>query len=282
VAHYTEPSFTKKAKHENFPVGSWLLTNKLRPHIACFYDFARCADDIADDPEMGTEEKIKRLEGFEEALLGKGNGNSAFQKALNMHESLKESGVSPQHCRDLLCAFKQDAIKSRYDDWADLISYCALSAAPVGRYMIDLHGEPDMSYERSDSLCSALQLINHLQDIGSDYRTLDRVYLPMNWVRDAGLNLIDLNCNEATPALRQVLEWTLVGINEQLGDSENLHASLSSVRLSLETSIIYQIARKLHQKLRENDPLSKHIKLSKLELASCSIKGVATGLLCKF
>jgi hydroxysqualene synthase len=277
-----EPSLTTEAKHENFPVGSWLLPNKLRPHIACFYDFARCADDIADNPEMSSEEKIKRLEGFEEALLGKGSGNSAFQKALNMHESLKESGVSPQHCRDLLCAFKQDAIKSRYDDWADLVSYCALSAAPVGRYMIDLHGEPDMSYKRSDSLCSALQLINHLQDIGDDYRTLDRVYLPMNWVHDADLNLIDLNCNKTTPALRRVLDWTLIGINEQLADAENLHASLSSVRLSLETSIIYQIARKLHQKLGENDPLSKRIELSKLELASCSSKGVATGLLCRF
>ena len=281
MALYAEPSFTTDAKHENFPVGSWLLSNKLRPHITCFYDFARCADDIADNPELSSEEKIKRLEGFEEALLGKGSGNSAFQKAMNMHESLKETGVSPQHCRDLLCAFKQDAIKSRYNDWADLVAYCALSAAPVGRYMIDLHGEPNMSYEGSDSLCSALQLINHLQDCGDDYRTLNRVYLPMDWVSDAGLDLIDLSCNKTTPALRQVLEWTLIGINEQLSDAENLHTRLCSVRLSLEASTIYQIARKLCQKLRENDPLSKRIELSKLDLVSCSIKGVATGLLCR-
>ena len=279
MAPHTEASFTTDSKHENFPVGSWLLSSKLRPHVACFYDFARCADDIADNPELSSEEKIKHLEGFEEALLGKGSGNSDFQKALNMHDSLKESGVSPQHCRDLLCAFKQDAIKSHYNDWAELVAYCALSAAPVGRYMIDLHGEPDMSYEESDSLCSALQLINHLQDCGDDYRTLDRVYLPMNWVRDAGLDLFDLNFNKTTPALRRVLDWTLTGINGQLSDAENLHTSLSSVRLSLETSIIYQIARKLYQKLRENDPLSKRIVLSKLDLASCSVKGVATGLL---
>jgi squalene synthase HpnC len=281
VAPYTEHSLTTNAKNENFPVGSWLLSGKLRPHIKSFYDFARCADDIADNPKLSPEEKIKRLECFEEALLGKGNGNPAYQKALNMHESLKETGVPPQHCRDLLCAFKQDAIKSRYSDWADLVAYCALSAAPVGRYMIDLHGEPDMSYEESDSLCSALQLINHLQDCGDDYRTLDRVYLPMNWVRDAGLDLFDLNFNKTTPALRRVLDWTLTGINGQLSDAENLHTSLSSVRLSLETSIIYQIARKLYQKLRENDPLSKRIVLSKLDLASCSVKGVATGLLCR-
>jgi squalene synthase HpnC len=279
VAPYLEPSFRKDAKYENFPVGSWLLSGNLRPHVKCFYDFARHADDIADNPELSPGEKIKRLNRFEEALLGNGNGEFAVQKAKDMYESLKKSGVSPQHCVDLLCAFKQDAVKSRYNDWADLIAYCSLSAAPVGRFMIDLHGEPNKNYEGSDSLCSALQLINHLQDCGDDYRTLGRVYLPMELVSEANLDLIDLSCNKTSPALRRVIDWTLGGINSQLKDAEMLLTSLHSMRLSLEASIIYQIAKKLGQKLGENDPLSKRIELSKIDIASCSVKGFTTGLI---
>jgi squalene synthase HpnC len=281
VAPYLETPSSKDAKYENFPVGSWLLSSKLRPHVACFYAFARSADNIADNPELSSDEKIKRLDGFEEALLGKGSGDTAYQKALDMAESLKESGVSPQHCRDLLCAFKQDAVKSRYSDWADVIAYCALSAAPVGRYMIDLHGGSNLGYWASDALCAALQLINHLQDCGDDYRTMDRVYLPMDWVSEAGLDLTDLSCDKTTLALRRVLDWTLIGINGQLRDANALPASLYSTRLSLEASVIYQIARKLSHKLGNKDPLSQRIQLSKSDLASCTLKGVAAGLICR-
>ena len=281
MAPSIEPTISKDAKYENFPVGSWLLSGKLRPHVKCFYAFARSADDIADNPELSSDEKIKRLDGFEEALLGRGSGDTAFQDAMDMAESLKESGVSPQHCRDLLCAFKQDALKSRYSDWSDIVAYCALSAAPVGRYLIDLHGGSNSGYWASDALCAALQLINHLQDCGDDYRAMNRVYLPMDWVNEAGLDLTDLSCDTTTPALRRVLDWTLIGINGQLRDAKALPASLHSTRLSLEASVIYQIAQKLSQKLGENDPLSQRIELSKPDLASCSIKGVIAGLICR-
>jgi len=281
VAPSIETPSGKDAKYENFPVGSWLLPGKLRPHVACFYAFARSADDIADNPDLSPDEKIKRLDGFEDALLGKSCDDTAFQKALNMAESLDESGVTPQHCRDLLHAFKQDALKSRYDDWADLVGYCQLSAAPVGRYLIDLHGGSNSGYWSSDSLCAALQLINHLQDCGDDYRTMDRIYLPMDWVREAGLNLSDLEGDKTTPALRRILDWMLMGINGQLRDAQALPASLYSARLALEASVIYQIACQLSRQLGENDPLSQRIELSKPDLAKCSIKGVAAGLICR-
>ena len=270
---------TRDAKHENFPVGSLLLSNKLRPHIKIFYNFARYADNIADDTELTPNEKLKLLDGFEDTLMGKGVGDPAFKQALNMNKSLKESGISSKHCRDLLSAFKQDAVKSRYDDWADLVAYCALSAAPVGRYMIDLHGENNKNYKKSDSLCLSLQLINHLQDCGDDYRNLNRVYLPMKWVIDSGLDLFDLSNDQTNPAFRQIIDWMLIGINGHLSFSKPLSSSLQSVRLSLETSIIYQIAKKLSHKIKENDPLSERIELSKSELVNCSFMGLVKGLL---
>lgn len=269
----------KDADYENFPVGSLLLPRRLRGHVACFYQFARAADDIADSPDLEVEEKIRRLNGFEAALRGENSGDPSYQKANLMAESLKETGVSSRHCTDLLAAFRQDAIKSRYDDWPDLMAYCRLSAAPVGRYLIDLHGGSRVGYWPSDSLCAALQLINHLQDFGDDYRILDRVYLPMDWISEAGVNMDDLASSSTTPALRQVLDWTLMGIVSLLRDGATLPGSLYSRRLGMEAAVIVEIAWALSRKLGKNDPLSRRIKLSPLELALCPLTGIAKGLM---
>jgi len=246
----------------------------LRRHVACFYAFARAADDVADNPDLQAREKIRRLDGFEAALLGRGEADPAYQKASNMAASLDESGVSPQHCRDLLAAFKQDAVKSRYQDWPDLMAYCRLSAAPVGRYLIDLHGGSRLGYWPSDSLCAALQLINHVQDCADDYLTLGRVYLPTDWMREAGADVADLGAADASPALRQVLEWTVAGIDALLLDAGQLPANLSSRRLGLEASVIFQIARALSCRLRKVDPLSRRFELNKPELIVCAFRGL--------
>ncbi|MEK9726430.1 MAG: squalene/phytoene synthase family protein, partial [Rhodospirillaceae bacterium] len=130
----------KDAAYENFPVGSWLLPAELRPHIAVFYRFARAIDDIADNPDLPAEDKIARLNGFARAVSGDGPADDAFANGARMHGSLAATGVPARHCLDLIDAFKQDAVKSRYDDWDDLMGYCIRSAAPVGRYLLDLHG----------------------------------------------------------------------------------------------------------------------------------------------
>ena len=88
--------------------------------------------------------------------------------------------LDPQHARDLLTAFRMDVIKRRYRDWDDLMNYCRYSAMPVGRFVLDVHGEPRSTWPANDALCAALQIINHLQDCGKDYRDLDRVYLPLD------------------------------------------------------------------------------------------------------
>ena len=264
----------KDVVYENFPVGSVLLPRRLRRHVACFYAFARAADDIADSPDLPPREKIHRLDGFQHALLGTGGDDSAYQKALNMGESLNETGVSPEHCLDILAAFKQDAVKSRYDSWSDVMAYCRLSAAPVGRYLIDLHGGSRLGYWPSDALCAALQLINHVQDCGDDYQTLDRIYLPGDWMTEAGANDADLGTAQSSPALRRVLDWMVHGIDTLLLDAGALGSNLYSRRLGFEASVIFQIARALNKRLKKHDPLSRRIELSKPELLVCSIRGI--------
>ena len=172
----------KNAKSENFPVGSWLLPAALRPHVAAFYAFARAGDDIADNPALAPEDKIARLTAFGDALAEGEGDPRLFAKAHALRRSLAETGVPARHGLDLLEAFKQDAVKSRYRSWGDLIAYCNLSAAPVGRYLLDLHGESRDGWPASDALCNALQVLNHLQDCQEDHREMDRVYLPLEWL----------------------------------------------------------------------------------------------------
>ena len=103
------------------------------------------------------------------------------------------TGVTPRHAQDLLAAFKRDATKLRYRDWQDLLGYCALSASPVGRYLLDLHGERPELYAYSDPLCDALQVLNHVQDCQDDFRALNRVYLPLDSFAAAGIGVAELD-----------------------------------------------------------------------------------------
>ncbi len=268
----------KDTAYENFPVGSWLLPTRLRPHVAVFYAYARAIDDIADTPRLPAAEKIARLQGFERALLGADRDDPAFVKAHAMRRSLAATGVTARHCLDLIAAFKQDAVKRRYADWGELIAYCRLSAAPVGRYLIDLHGGCAAGYGPADALCNALQIINHLQDCGDDYRTLDRVYLPQDWMAAEGALVEDLGGGASIPALRRVFNRVLDGVETLLASAAALPDGLSNRRLALEAAAILDIARALTRRLWRGDPLAGRIRLSRPATLWCCMRGASSTL----
>lgn len=273
-----ETSSGKDIAYENFPVGSWLLPASVRPHVAIFYAFARAADDIADHPGLSAEEKISRLDLFERALLGEDQATPGLEKARRMGESLAETGIDSRHCVDLLAAFKMDATKLRYRDWDDLMEYCTLSAVPVGRYLVDLHGGSKTGYAASDALCAALQVINHLQDCRDDYRQLDRVYLPQDWMAAAGAEVADLDAPFANPALRRLLDLTLDRTEELLAQAKSLPAGLISRRLAMEAGAIIAVANRLVSHLRRSDPLAARVELSKPEFLWCCTRGALSAL----
>ena len=157
----------KGSRDENFPVASWLIKRRHRPAILAFYEFVRVADDIADHPSLAAAEKLARLDRLERSLLGEGNDEP---EGVALAAVLQERGLSPRHAQDLLNAFRLDVTKLRYANWDELIAYCSLSAMPVGRFVLDVHGESRATWPASDALCAALQIINHLQDCGEDYR----------------------------------------------------------------------------------------------------------------
>ena len=172
---------------ENFPVGSLLIRRDLREHVHAFYAFARNADDIADSPVCRAEDKIARLDAMEDVLLGRSDNGSP--SALRLRASLAETGVTPRHSTDLLIAFRRDATKLRYANWDELFDYCRYSAMPVGRHVLDLHGEERATYAPSDALCTSLQVLNHLQDCAKDLAELDRCYLPEDLLAGAGASV---------------------------------------------------------------------------------------------
>lgn len=265
----------KSAATENFPVASWLIAAPLRPHIMAFYGFVRAADDIADNGALAPADKLARLERFEAALLGRIADEPALEKAARLRASLAETGVTPRHALDVIDAFKQDAVKTRYADWTELIGYCDRSAAPVGRYLLDLHGEDKAGYAASDALCNALQIINHLQDCADDFRDLDRVYLPQDWMGEARCNVTALDAPAAVPALRQVLDRTVAGVEILLETARRLPFVLRSRRLALESAIIVALAERLTARLKVEDPLATRVKLSKRQSLVCAISGMS-------
>ena len=207
-------------------------------------------------------ERSQRLEGFDQALLGL-NDVSAYEKAHIVRSSIIYTGVPIQHCRDLISAFKQDAVKLRYDNWDDLMDYCDRSAAPVGRYLLDLHGVSRDLYPASDALCNALQVINHLQDCQSDFREMNRVYLPQDWMIQAGVDVSDLDHSFTGRGLRRVLNHCLNETSELLGLARQLPGPMSSRRLAMESAAIIRIAERLVFELRRRDPLAERVVLTK-------------------
>lgn len=266
----------KDAAYENFPVGSFLLPPHARPHVAVFYAFARAIDDIADSPDLSPEEKVRRLDGFEKAVTGEGGDDPDYAKGTRMRASLESTAITAQHCVDLIAAFKQDAVKTRYDDWGDLMAYCRLSAAPVGRYLLDLHGGSADGYGPSDALCEALQVINHLQDCRDDYLTLDRVYLPGDWMAKAGVKVEDLAAPAASPGLREVVDRCIQGVEGLLVEARRLPAGLRDKRLAMESAVIIFIAERLTGLLARKDPLPRRVELSKPGYAWCMLRGVVS------
>src|SRR5215467_12645661 len=187
----------KSHRDENFPVASLLINAKYRSPILAFYEFVRTADDIADHPTLDPTEKLAHLDALEAGLLGHVEGEPVARR---LRLSLEERRLPPRHAQDLLTAFRMDVTKRRYRTWDELIEYCSYSAMPVGRFVLDVHGEPRSIWPANDALCAALQVINHLQDCARDYRDLDRVYVPLDALGTHGLAVEALADRQASPA----------------------------------------------------------------------------------
>jgi squalene synthase HpnC len=266
----------KGHRDENFPVASYLIRPRYRKIILRFYEFVRVADDIADHPTLRPPKKLELLNQLEADLTGASQENA---EAVTLRSMLAERGISNRHALDILTAFKQDVTKRRYRDWDDLIDYCSNSAMPVGRFVLDVHGESSATWPASDALCAALQIINHVQDCGTDYRNLHRVYIPLDFLAAAGADIQTLGNREASPELRRCLRVIALRAAGLLRKSEALCVIVQDQRLGLEISVIQALARKLVNMLARRDPLSQPVHLAGAGAAGVSLIALLTGLI---
>lgn len=262
----------KGAGDENFPVASRLIAPRHRPIILAFYEFVRTADDVADHLLLEPSEKLRLLDQLEASLLGL---NDIEPVALPLRSMLRGRNISATHALDLLNAFRLDIRKTRYTTWDELIDYCRLSAMPVGRFVLDVHGESKTLWPTSDALCAALQILNHLQDCGEDFRALDRVYLPLDAMRSAGADISDLNAPRSSPALRRCLTGLAERTEELLDTASAFAGDIRDRRLSFEVSVIHRLALRLAQLLQHQDPLNKRVHVGKASALGISIAAFA-------
>jgi len=266
----------KGSRDENFPVASWLIKPRHRPAILAFYEFVRVADDIADHATLAPAEKLKRLDRLEDSLVNDGGGEP---QGVTLRAVLRERGLPPKHAQDLLSAFRQDVTKLRYETWDELVDYCSRSAMPVGRFVLDVHGEQHGTWPANDALCAALQIINHLQDCAVDYRTLNRVYLPLDTLAAHGIGVEALAEAKASPPLLAALRALTERTAALLQQSQSFDAQINDARLALEVSVIQSLATRLIGVLRHRDPLSERVHLGKAETTAAAAGGCARALL---
>jgi squalene synthase HpnC len=263
----------KTHRDENFPVASWIIHPRHRALILAFYNFVRTADDIADHATLSEHDKLRLLDLLEAELLGQGDSQP---EAVNLRRALAERSMPPRHALDVLIAFRMDVTKLRYENWDEVIHYCRYSAMPVGRFMLDVHGESTSTWPASDALCAGLQINNHLQDCGKDFRDLNRVYLPRDALALAGASIEELGQSKASPALLKCLQALAVRTEALLDESKSLNAEVRDFRLGLEISVIQAFADRIVGLLKVRDPLSERVHLGALELAAFSLGGLAS------
>lgn len=206
IATGSQPAWTALARghYENFPVGSYLLPRAARVHLHRIYAFARTADDIADELRDAAA-----LASFRTAFLDHVSGRAADVALFrDLVDSMRACDLEPRLFTDLLDAFAQDLTVRRYDLPA-LLDYCRRSADPVGRLVLRVCGHRDAALDvLSDRICTALQLLNHLQDMGADLRDRDRVYFPAADLQRYGVSEGQLRATTASPGLRALaMEW---------------------------------------------------------------------------
>ena len=265
---------------ENFPVSSFVIKKNIQKYIRAFYFFARTADDIADHSTLISQEKVKILTYFDNILkVEKKTSITALNNIINF---FPEISFAKKYSRNLLKAFLMDAKGKKYKNWDDLVFYCKYSANPVGRFVIDLIYQKknlqrknfEEIYFASDCLCTSLQIINHLQDCRKDFLQLERVYIPDFFFKKHSLNKKIFNLEESNVNFSNLVNEIVEKVEIMLIKSNKGLKMIEPWSLRKETLIILNIAKRLCYLLRINDVLRKNVKLSRIDLIFCFIKGI--------
>jgi squalene synthase HpnC len=240
-----------RSHYENFPVASILLPKRLREPVALIYAFARQADDFADEGDLLPEQRLALLDGFKAELdLIEQNKQANTALFIALQAAISKYQLPLQPFYDLLDAFSQDVTKTRYQDFGELMHYCRRSANPVGRLMLCLYqADSPKNIGMADAICSALQLINFLQDIAIDIKK-DRIYLPQTDLDKYKVTEAQIQRGDASGTWSLMMEFQINRARKLLQSGAPLSLALHG-RIGLEMRMIIaggeRILKKLHQ-----------------------------------
>jgi squalene synthase HpnC len=239
--------------YENFPVASLLLHGHLRRPIAAIYRFARSADDIADEGDQSPAERLAALGRFSEQLRRIEQGEQPAQPLFAaLADVIRAHRLPARYFHDLLDAFAQDCVQTRYASYVDLQAYAKRSADPVGRLLLHLFEAADPAHlANSDKICSALQFINFWQDVAVDYRK-NRIYIPLEDMRRFQVSEADLGAGEATAGFRALMGFQVARTRTLLHEGAALGRALQG-RIGLEIRMIVAGGDTILQQLIDRD-----------------------------
>jgi len=215
---YSECLQLARTHYENFPTASRIVERKHREATAAIYSFARRADDIADEGEMSDNQRHAQLDNFSTMLsniaAGKPTKDPTF---IALADTINRYQLPISPFENLLTAFNMDVDKKRFENFGELVFYCQHSANPVGELILRLHGRYNNTTQAlSDSICTALQLINFLQDISEDYQKRDRIYIPLDEMKNQGVTELNIQNKTNSPALCQLVDEQLKRASDML------------------------------------------------------------------
>lgn len=272
-----------KNKHqENFPVGMMMFNRNIRKIVSDYYRFARYADDIADNPHLKPQNKVDKLYELEEIFTGqKSYKGQKLKFVQTLKDEFAKHNLSADLATDLLIAFRKDSLGFDYQTWGQLVDYCKYSAAPVGKFMLAVHQENPSTYLPATSLCVALQIVNHVQDLKYDVSLLKRLYLPAEIMKKYHLRTEDLVQDKSSisvqKAVKHIMEKTLGLVKE----GSILPELIKSLSLRIEVCIILSLTNIMIKKILKGDILAREIKLSGFDWLRGIVSGIYKGLTTK-
>jgi squalene synthase HpnC len=238
--------------YENFPVASILMPRRLRKPVAAIYNFARTADDIADEGEIPNEERLRGLDEFRAELARIANNETPLTPLFqNLAAEVLQHELPIQPLYDLLDAFSQDVVKKRYDNFDEVLDYCRRSANPVGNLLLHLYGEATpVNIVYSDAICTSLQIINFWQDVAKDY-AIGRIYLPQDELAQYGVSEEQISRGITNDAWRSLMKFQVDRARTMMLSGKPLGSILTG-RIGLEMRMIIAGGLRILSKLENS------------------------------
>lgn len=265
-----------------FPVLTWLLPARIRPHGLAFARFAALAEDIAANMLLSRSERLRRLDALGTAMEGETDGMlsiEALAACRELRASLDRTGISARHGHTLLAALKAEVSGEIPDTWIGLIEHCGAASGPVGRFLLDLSGEDPAACSRGmDALAQVLRILRQLRDFENPSVPVHRLGIPAAYMADALVSLRQLRSPSARGQVRAVMDRVLDGVDSLLAEARRLPPRLRARWLRIHVLVLVCRADKLARRLRIGDPLAVRIELSRWDRALCTLGALARAM----